>query len=129
MRPSICSNRRRFATRLNAGVRPLMVIVETSSKRRRILALATTGVYALALLALASSGVMLWRMYCESFGCVGKGIAWFAWAISFMVTLALGYVARRTQQAAGRIGVGCILVLQLTAGIALAAYWAVRQAG
>lgn len=106
-----------------------MAIVETPPTKRRVLALVTTVLYALALLALAISGVMLWRMYCESFGCVGKGIAWFAWAIGFMVTLALGYVARRSLQAAGRIGVGCILALQLTAGIALAAYWAVGQAG
>ncbi|TAA40129.1 hypothetical protein [Pseudoxanthomonas winnipegensis] len=106
-----------------------MATVQIPSKKRRVLALVTTGVYALALLALAISGLMLWRMYCESFGCVGKGIAWFGWAISFMVTLALGYVARRAQQAAARIGVGCIRALQLTAGIALAAYWAVGQAG
>lgn len=106
-----------------------MAIVEIPSKKHRVLAVVMAGVYALALLALAISGVLLWQMYCESFGCVGKGIAWFAWAISFMVTLALGYVARRTQQAAGRIGVGCLLGLQLAAGLALAGYWAVGQAG
>ncbi|HCH0556336.1 TPA: hypothetical protein NKO30_006466 [Pseudomonas aeruginosa] len=106
-----------------------MAIVEIPSKKRRVLAVVMAGVYALALLALAISAVMLWRMYCESFGCVGKGIAWFAWTVGFMVTLALGYVVRRTQQGTVRIGVGCLLGLQLAAGFALAGYWAVGQAG
>jgi hypothetical protein len=105
-----------------------MNTIATSPKAKRILAGTAAAAYAASVLALAISGVALWRMYCEGFGCIGKGIAWFAWAAGFGVSLVLGYVARRTYQGAGYIGVRYLLAAQGVAGVALVIYWAAWRA-
>lgn len=94
----------------------------------RVLAGAAALVYLAAVMALAVSAVPLWRMYCEGFGCIGKGIAWFAWAVGFGVTLVVGYVARRTYQGAGQAGLRYLLVAQAMAGVARMIYWAAWRA-
>lgn len=80
-------------------------------------------VYAVAGVALAASGAMLWRLYCEGFGCIGKGIAWFAWSIGYAVVLAVGLVARRAcrGRADRRLRYG--LAVQVAAGVFLVVYW------
>ncbi len=100
----------------------------TSPKARHALAASAVVAYGVGLVALAVSGGMFWRMYCESFGCIGKGIAWFAWAAGFTAVLLLGYIARRTYRGAGSTLVKYGLVLQVAAGTALVVYWAAWRA-
>ena len=52
------------------------------------------GVYVAAVLALAVTAVLIWRLRCESFGCIGIGVAWFAWVVVFFPTLGLGAALR-----------------------------------
>jgi hypothetical protein len=105
-----------------------MGTVEVPSKARRVLAGIAAAIYALAWIALAVSGAMLWRMYCESFGCIGKGIAWFAWAVGFVVALGVGYLARRSYKGPAHAGLRYLLALQAVAGVALVVYWAAWRA-
>lgn len=79
--------------------------------------------YVIVLCALAVTGSMTWRMYCEGFGCLGKGVAWFAWTLGFGVTLLLGWTAHRTYRGAWHGIVSHLVVLQLLAGSALLVYW------
>ena len=79
--------------------------------------------YVMALSALAVTASMTWRMYCEGFGCLGKGVAWFAWTIGFGVTLLLGWIAHRTYRGTWHRIVRYLVVLQLLAGGALLVYW------
>ncbi|WP_417068178.1 hypothetical protein [Niveibacterium terrae] len=46
--------------------------------------------HVIAVLALALSAVFIWRLRCESFGCMGVGVAWFAWGLAFFPVLAIG---------------------------------------
>ena len=105
-----------------------MGTVEVPSKSRLVAARVAAVAYVLALLALAISGGLLWRMYCEGFGCVGKGVAWFAWAIGFTAALILGYMAHYAYQGAGRVGLRYLLALQAVAGVGLVIYWAAWRA-
>jgi hypothetical protein len=79
--------------------------------------------YVMVLCALAITGSMTWRMYCEGFGCLGKGVAWFAWTLGFGVTLLLGWAARRAYRGALHAIVRYLVALQLLAGVALLIYW------
>jgi hypothetical protein len=97
-------------------------------KARRVWSGAAAVAYSVAVFVLTASAVALWRMCCEGFGCVGKGIAWFAWAISFLVTLVVGYVARRTYHGAGHTGMRYLLEAQAVAGVALVVYWVAWRA-
>lgn len=105
-----------------------MGTVEFSSKARPVLATVAAATYLAAWIALAVSGVLLWHMHCESFGCIGKGIAWFAWAVAFGISLVIGLLARRGYRGAGRSGLRYLLALQAVAGVALAIYWAAWRA-
>jgi len=96
----------------------------TPSKAHRVLAAGAAIAYAAGNTALAVFGFMLWRMHCEGFGCMGKGIAWLAWAAGFAMLLALGLVACRVYRGAGRMALRWILFLQAAAGVALVVYWA-----
>lgn len=92
---------------------------------RHALLAAVALAYALALPALAYAGVRLWTLYCEGFGCIGTGIAWAMWAAGYAIALVLGVLAWRLWRGAGARLLGPALVLQLAAGAALAAWWAV----
>ena len=94
-----------------------------SRTRRAPWRVALAVLYVAALSALAVTASMTWRMYCEGFGCLGKGIAWFAWALGFGVTLLLGWIAHRTYRGAGHGIVRYLVVLQVLAGGALLIYW------
>lgn len=83
--------------------------------------------YAVGALALALSGIRLWRTYCENFGCIGVGIAWFAWAIGYALLLLVGALALRLQQGRARMLLRMGLVAQGVAGALLLGYWAIRQ--
>lgn len=85
--------------------------------------------HVLASIPLAVFGVSLWRMYCEGFGCIGKGIAWFAWSMAYLVTLAIGCLAARAHRGVGRSVVRGVLILQVAAGVVLVAIWGVRSMG
>lgn len=85
--------------------------------------------YAVGALALALSGIRLWRAYCENFGCIGVGIAWFAWAIGYALLLLVGVVALRVQQGRARTTLRLGLAVQVVAGALLLGYWAVQAAG
>lgn len=50
--------------------------------------------YIAAVLTLLASAAGIWRLRCEGFGCMGIGVAWFAWVASFLVVLGLGLFAR-----------------------------------
>jgi energy-converting hydrogenase Eha subunit A len=70
-------------------------------------------IYVTAVLALTVTALLIWRLRCESFGCMGVGIAWIAWAVTFFPVLAIGIVLRSRQTLGVR-------VLQITR----AALWA-----
>mgnify|MGYP001476253696 CR=1 FL=1 len=98
--------------------------VEPPRWRHALLA-AVALAYALALPALAYTGVSLWTLYCEGFGCIGTGIAWAMWAAGYAIALLLGVLAWRLWRGPGARLLGPALVLQLAAGAALAAWWAI----
>jgi len=72
------------------GVAPLDPATSPRSLRRwRVLAC----VHAAAVVALGAVAIQLHGMYCENVGCIGRGIAWAAWACASAVALATGLVA------------------------------------
>ena len=48
-------------------------------------------IYWLLLMATAVVAVLNFRIRCESFGCMGLGVAWFAWSGLYLVTLIAGF--------------------------------------
>lgn len=105
-----------------------METVEFSSRARPVLGRVAAAIYVLAWIALALSGILLWRQHCEGFGCIGKGIAWFAWAVGFVIALGLGHLAHRHYKGTAHAGLRYLLAGQVVAGIALAVYWAAWRA-
>lgn len=103
-------------------------MAQISPKVRRIAAASAAVVYITGWVALAVCGAMLWRMHCEGFGCIGKGIAWFAWALGFAAVLVVGYAARCTYRGAGCVALRYLLVFQAVAGVALVIYWVAWRA-
>jgi hypothetical protein len=81
-------------------------------------------------LALAAGAIGIWRLHCENFGCIGIGIAWFAWAVAFFVVLGVGALARIKAKAAGLTRV-CRLAwwLQLLMGASQLATWGAKSLG
>lgn len=58
---------------------------------------AFAAIYVAAVLALVMAAVLIWRLRCEGFGCMGVGVAWFAWVVAFFPVLAIGAVLRTSQ--------------------------------
>ena len=91
-------------------------------------ALAT--VYVMAVIALAVAAALIWRLHCESFGCMGIGVAWFAWVVAFFPFLALG-VALRSRASLGA-GLGKVTRFavwgQVVLGVVLLAIWVSKNA-
>ena len=79
----------------------------------------------LAVLALAIAAVPLLRTYCESFGCIGLGIAWFFWTCCFAIAALIGfYSIHRAKlhgcwQRSSRIA----LIVQTVLGLILLGIW------
>lgn len=86
-------------------------------------------VYALLVAALVAGAAAVWGLRCESFGCMGLGVAWFAWALCYAVVLGIGLLVRGKAGAThlGRIRQSAWW-LQLLTGAALLALWAVKHA-
>ena len=55
---------------------------------------AVVSLYITAVLSLVFAAVGIWRLRCEGFGCMGVGVAWFAWVVAFFVVLGVGLLAR-----------------------------------
>jgi hypothetical protein len=90
---------------------------------------ALVGLYVIAVVALLAAAVGIWRLQCESFGCMGVGVAWFAWVIAFCVVLVLGLFARNKAALMPGFAQACNAAwwLQLLLGVALVAAWVVKR--
>jgi len=85
--------------------------------------------YAIGLALLCAGVVLILRMRCENFGCMGIGVAWFAWGVAgFLPVLLLGLWARWRAGVAtlARRAVGWGLVVQGLGGLALLMLWVWR---
>lgn len=81
-------------------------------------------VYGLFLIATAVAAVLNFRLRCESFGCMGLGVAWFAWSGLYLLTLLVGLFAwLKTSDPTGKQRVQWALWGQLAGGLALTGYW------
>lgn len=89
---------------------------------------AACALHAAAVVALAVAAVALLRTYCESFGCIGLGIAWMMWVGGFAVALALGAGVRWRSAALSRPRrvAQAALALQLAMGTTLLVVWLLR---
>lgn len=87
------------------------------------------GLYVTAVVALLAAAVGIWRLHCESFGCMGVGVAWFAWVIAFCVVLVLGLFARNKAALVAGFAQACNVAwwLQWLLGVALVAAWVVKK--
>ncbi|HMV55020.1 MAG TPA: hypothetical protein PLX20_08280 [Rhodocyclaceae bacterium] len=87
-------------------------------------------IYVGAVAALVAAAVGILRLRCEGFGCMGIGVAWFAWAISFFVVFVLGLLAR--SKAASIAGLGTVVKgtwwLQVGLGAIAVAVWLHKSA-
>jgi hypothetical protein len=78
-------------------------------------------------LALAAGALGIWRLRCENFGCMGLGVAWFAWAVAFVAVLGVAALARWKAAAAGLGAVAkAVLLLHMLMGASLLVVWAVK---
>jgi len=86
--------------------------------------------YALGLLLLSLGVLFILRMRCENFGCMGIGVAWFAWAVAgFLPVLLLGLWARwrAPPGSPARRWVSAGLAAHIAGGLGLLAWWAWRH--
>ncbi len=85
------------------------------------------GAFVASVLALALAGVAIWRLRCEGFGCVGIGVAWFAWVAVFVLVLAGGLVLLSRpapSQFGARATKGALIGQAILALVAIAAWLA-----
>ena len=86
------------------------------------------GLHLAATIFLLYFAIVILNLYCESFGCIGIGIAWFAWSGAFLIVLIIGTVARyKLPQGTWRITISFSLCLQLLVGLSLAVKWVVKN--
>ena len=91
---------------------------------------AFAAIYIAAVLALAIAAVLIWRLRCESFGCMGVGVAWFAWVVVFFPVLVLGAVLR-SHQALGTTTLQvtrAVVWAQIAIGAVLLVAWVSKNA-
>jgi hypothetical protein len=88
------------------------------------------GAYLALVLALLAAAGGIWHLRCESFGCMGIGVAWFAWAGCFLVVLGVGMWARACVESASGMAQLCKAGwwVQLALGAALLVTWALKTA-
>ena len=98
---------------------------------RPALANAVAVVYLLLAVGLLAFAVSIWNLRCESFGCMGLGVAWMAWAACFCPILVAGLVARARSGLNPRLGRAVLwtLCLQGLVGLGLGLAWAVHRLG
>lgn len=87
-------------------------------------------VYIAAVLALAAGALGIWRLRCEGFGCMGIGVAWFAWGVSFFVVLGVGLFARSKAASVAGLALAARVTwwLQLAVGAGAVAAWLSKSA-
>ncbi len=87
------------------------------------------GAYLLAVAGLLAGAAVIANTYCESFGCIGIGIMWFAWAVAYGVALVPGLALRRWRASLPVLDKGskAALVVQLLLGAGLASLWLVKR--
>jgi hypothetical protein len=87
-------------------------------------------IYWLLLMATAVVAVLNFRIRCESFGCMGLGVAWFAWSGLYLVTLIAGLIALlKARDNQNKRPVTWPLMGQLAGGLALGIYWFIGVSG
>lgn len=96
-----------------------------ASPPSRTLALVWATVYLALFVALVVGVVYGLRMHCESFGCMGLGVYWFAWSVVYAVSGLIGVWARSlTRSAVVAAGpVRWTVCLHLLMGLALLVLW------
>jgi hypothetical protein len=82
--------------------------------------------FGVGVVTLAAAAIYVLRLRCESFGCIGVGVAWFAWSMACGAWLVGGLVlqsfARSVPGLARRVGV--LLIGLSLLGAAVVARWA-----
>lgn len=93
------------------------------------MAKALVSLYVIAVLALLATAAAIWRLRCEGFGCMGVGVAWFAWGIAFGVVLVLGLFARHKAALLAGFAPTCRAAwwFQWLLGMALLVAWVVKR--
>jgi len=91
---------------------------------------ALAGFYLLLVLALLAAAVSIWRLHCESFGCMGIGVAWIAWAASFLLVLGIGLFTRSKVASVVSLARICKTIwwVQLAVGSVLLIIWVSKRA-
>lgn len=94
-----------------------------------MLARVVAAAYILAVAALLVAAAAIADTYCESFGCIGLGILWFAWAVAYGAVLVPGLALCRWPAAPPWLARGskAALVVQLLLGAVLACVWAAKK--
>ena len=94
------------------------------------MASALVGTYVAAVLALVAAAASIWRLRCEGFGCMGIGVAWFAWIVAFFAVLVVGLFARRKAASVLVLARASAVAwwVQLAVGAIAAAVWLSRSA-
>jgi hypothetical protein len=97
----------------------------TAHPFKRLLAV----VFLAAVPVLAAGAAYVFGLRCESFGCMGLGVAWFAWSLVYGAALGLGLLARAMLGAdsALRSTVSVALCAQFILGVLLAGYWLLHR--
>ena len=85
------------------------------------------GAFVASVLALVAGAAAIWHLRCEGFGCMGIGVAWFAWVVAFAVVLVFGLVLR-ARPSLGKFGAnattGALLIQAILALVAIAVWLA-----
>lgn len=79
--------------------------------------------------ALFVTALFAFRLRCEGFGCMGVGIVWMVWAVSYVLVTATGAVLRATlpHATATRSAVSIGLFALVILGAALVIFWLVSR--
>jgi hypothetical protein len=96
------------------------------SSQSAVLLRLLAAVFGVGALALAAAAVYVLRLRCESFGCIGVGVAWFAWAMAYGAWLVGGLVLQSFARSVPGLTrrVGLVLIALSLLGAALVARWA-----
>jgi hypothetical protein len=88
------------------------------------------GAHITVVLALIAAAIAIWRLRCEGFGCLGVGVAWFAWVVAFFGVLGLGLLARSAAASAPGLARASRLAwwVQVVVGVVAVALWLFKNA-
>jgi hypothetical protein len=85
--------------------------------------------YFAAVLALVAAAVGNTQLRCEGFGCMGIGVAWFAWAFAYCLVLGLGVFIRSQAEASLTKIVRAGWWLQLATALGVLVLWISKRLG